>query len=89
MGASFCLKCKKRTTCQKICPKLEKELKKVEQGRNSRVSIVNPRAIDNIVYREKENGKRKKAHLLDEADHVFLRPWSANDYKTQAWHKGK
>ena len=61
MGTSFCLKCKIRKTCKKICKKLEKELKKVEQGRNSRVTIVDPFSMDLRNFEYSETGKRKKS----------------------------
>jgi len=87
MGTSFCLKCKIRKTCKKICKKLEKELKKIEQGRNSRVTIVDPRFLDLVKFKKSENGKRKMLHFQDEADHKTFQHFSANDVITEFWHR--
>ena len=57
-NASFCLKCKKKSNCIKICPELEVILPKKTTGRNKREILFNPTYLDMLENRTKGKHKR-------------------------------
>jgi len=64
MGASFCLKCKKRTTCKEICEALEKVLPKPQGGKSGRkLLFFDPSVLESIAAEQAfklKFGRQKK-----------------------------